>query len=100
MVKFTKYKWHFYADNNIEQSIVEFLRKSNFDVLWIAEIPNLRKQQEDIFHYLKARKLRRYLLTREPENKQPFGILLKDFFLLKRRIFKKFVVYIIYKVFL
>jgi len=65
MVKFTKYKWRFYSDNNIEQSIVEFLRKSNLDVLWITEIPNLRKQQEDIFHYLKARKLRRYLLTRD-----------------------------------
>ena len=56
MAKFTKYKWRFYADNNIEQSIVEFLRKSNFDVLWVAEVPNLRKQQEDIFHYSKARK--------------------------------------------
>jgi len=65
MVKFTKYKWRFYADNNIEQSIVKFLRKSNYDVLWITEIPNLRKQQEDIFHYLKAKKLRRYLLTRD-----------------------------------
>jgi len=65
MAKNTKYKWRFYADNNVERALVEHLRKSDFDVLWIAEEQELRRQQEDRFHYQRARELRRYLLTRD-----------------------------------
>jgi len=65
MSKFTKYKWRLYADNNIEREVVEHLRRSDMDVLWIAEDPDLRKQQDDAFHYQKARALGRYLLTRD-----------------------------------
>lgn len=65
MAKVTKYKWRLYADNNIEREIIEHLRHSNMDVLWIAEVPDLRKQQDDTFHYQKARRLSRYLLTRD-----------------------------------
>lgn len=61
----TKYKWRLYADNNIEREIVEHLRHSDMDVLWIAEVPDLRRQQDDVFHYQKARELGRYLLTRD-----------------------------------
>ena len=65
MAKSTKYKWRFYADNNIERSLVEHLRGSGFDVLWIAENPTLRRQQEDRFHYQQASEMKRYLLTRD-----------------------------------
>jgi len=65
MVRFTNYKWRLYADNNIERDVVEHLRSSGMDVLWITETPDLRKQQDDAFHYRKARELRRYLLTRD-----------------------------------
>ncbi len=65
MSKSRKYKWRFYADNNIEREIVEHLRTSNIDVLWIAEVPELKKQQDDAFHYRKAAQLSRYLLTRD-----------------------------------
>jgi predicted nuclease of predicted toxin-antitoxin system len=65
MGRFKKYKWRFYADNNIDREIVEFLRGSDIDVLWIAEVPELKKQQDDTFHYHKAAQLGRYLLTRD-----------------------------------
>ncbi|MDD2943920.1 MAG: DUF5615 family PIN-like protein [bacterium] len=65
MAKNTKYKWRFYADNNIERELVEHLRESDFDVLWIAENPRLSRQQEDRFHYQQSRKMKRYLLTRD-----------------------------------
>jgi hypothetical protein len=59
------YKWRFYADNNIEREIIEHLRASNVDVLWIAEVTELKQQQDDAFHYHKAAQLSRYLLTRD-----------------------------------
>jgi predicted nuclease of predicted toxin-antitoxin system len=65
MSRYRKYKWRFYADNNIESEIVEFLRGSKTDVLWIAEAPDLRRQQDDAFHYVRAKELGRYLLTRD-----------------------------------
>lgn len=65
MPSFTKYKWRFYADNNIEREIVEHLRNSDIDVLWIVEVPELMKQQDDAFHYRKAKQLGRYLLTKD-----------------------------------
>lgn len=65
MVKYTKYKWRLYADNNIAREIVEHLRESNMDVLWVAEVPELRCQRDDTFHYRKATELRRYLLTND-----------------------------------
>jgi len=61
MTKRTKYKWRLYADNNIEKEIIEFLRGSNMDILWVAEEDDLHKQQDDRFHYQKARNLCRYL---------------------------------------
>ena len=83
MAIFNKYKWRLYADNNIEREIVEHLRYSDMDVLWIAEVPDLRKQQDDTFHYQKARELGRYLLTNQ---RSAFKLLkvfqvLLDFFL-------------------
>jgi len=65
MGSYIKYKWRIYADNDIEREIVDHLRGSNMDVLWISEDPRLRRQQDDRFHYQKARQLRRYLLTRD-----------------------------------
>lgn len=65
MAKVTKYKWRLYADNNVEREVVEHLRRSDMDVLWIAEDPDLQRQQDDAFHYQKARALGRYLLTRD-----------------------------------
>ena len=37
------------------------------DVLWVTEIPELRRQQDDMFHYRKAAESRRYLLTNDME---------------------------------
>lgn len=65
MNKFKKpYKWRIYADNNIELALVEFLRKKNFDVLWVGEI-SAWKHRDDVFHYNNAMRLERYLLTRD-----------------------------------
>ena len=64
---FTKYKWRIYADNDIEAEIVEQLRRSGMDVLWISEDSELRRQQDDGFHYQKARELGRYLLTKDQD---------------------------------
>jgi len=65
LAKYRKYKWRFYADNNIEKEIVSFLRRSDIDVLWIAEEPQLQRQQDDEFHYSRARDMKRFLLTRD-----------------------------------
>jgi predicted nuclease of predicted toxin-antitoxin system len=59
-------KWRLYADNNIEKEIVEYLRQEEFDVAAVAEITELR-HQEDEFHYQKARQLDRYLLTHDDD---------------------------------
>lgn len=67
MPSHTKYKWRIYADNNIEREIVAHLRRSNMDVLWVAEDPDLRKQKDDRFHYQRARQQGRYLLTRDQD---------------------------------
>jgi predicted nuclease of predicted toxin-antitoxin system len=67
MQRLTRYKWRLYADNNVEKEIVGYLRSSGFDVLWIAEAPELQKQKDDIFHYANARKLGRYLITRDSD---------------------------------
>jgi predicted nuclease of predicted toxin-antitoxin system len=64
---YTKYKWRIYADNDIERGIVDHLRQSGMDVLWISEDANLRRQQDDGFHYRKAKELGRYLLTRDQD---------------------------------
>jgi predicted nuclease of predicted toxin-antitoxin system len=64
---YTKCKWRIYADNHIERDVVEHLRRSDMDVLWIAEDPELRRQQDDRFHYRKAKQLGRYLLTRDQD---------------------------------
>jgi hypothetical protein len=64
---YTKYKWRIYADNDIERGIVDHLRHSGMDVLWISECAELRRQQGDRFHYRKARELGRYLLTRDQD---------------------------------
>lgn len=80
------YKWRLYADHNIEREIVQYLREdARMDVLWVQEEPKLRQQQDDIFHYHEARRLRRYLLTydqdfwddaRFPLNQSPGVIIL------------------------
>jgi predicted nuclease of predicted toxin-antitoxin system len=60
-----KYKWRMYADNNIAREIVDYLRRAGIDVLWISEVPELKRQQEDTFHYRKAAQFKRYLLTHD-----------------------------------
>lgn len=65
MTKFIKCKWRIYADNNVSREIVDHLRQSEMDVLWIAEVPELRRQQDDNFHYREAARLGRYLLTND-----------------------------------
>ncbi len=52
-----------YADNNVPRAVIDHLRRAGMDVLWIAEDPKLRSEQDDGFHYSRARQLRRYLLT-------------------------------------
>ena len=47
--------------------MVDYLRASGLDVLWVAEEEELRKQQDDKFHYEKAKQLKRYLLTRDED---------------------------------
>jgi len=62
-----KYKWRIYADENIDKEIIKSLRSSNIDVLWVTEDNSLIKQKDDLFHYKKARKLKRYLLTKDKD---------------------------------
>ena len=63
-----QYKWRLYADNNVEQEIVEHLRsRAKMDVLWVRDHPELRRQSDDTFHYQKARELGRYLLTHDED---------------------------------
>jgi predicted nuclease of predicted toxin-antitoxin system len=59
-------KWRLYADNNIEREIIEYLREEGFDVLSVGEDPQLRNE-EDEFHYQKARQYDRYLLTHDDD---------------------------------
>jgi hypothetical protein len=60
-------KWRLYADNNIEQEIVQYLKsEAGFNVLSVAEDSDLR-HREDEFHYDKARQLGRYLLTHDDD---------------------------------
>ena len=47
--------------------IVDHLRGSGFDVLWVAELPELRRQNDNSFHYQKARELGRYLVTHDAD---------------------------------
>src|SRR5689334_14977880 len=62
------YKWRIYADNNIEKEIIDHLRdEAKMDVLWVRDDPGLRRQQDDPFHYQKARELGRYLLTHDED---------------------------------
>ena len=61
------YKWRLYADNNIEKEIVDHLRESEMDVLWVAKDSKLKSQGDDLFHYRKARELGRYLLTHDED---------------------------------
>lgn len=61
------HKWRLYADNNTEKEIVDQLRSSGMDVLWVADKPELRRQIDDSFHYQKARELRRYLITHDAD---------------------------------
>src|SRR5512142_276606 len=61
------YKWRLYADNNTEKEIVDQLRNSDMDVLWVAEQPELHRQTDDTLHYQKARELNRYLITHDED---------------------------------
>jgi hypothetical protein len=47
-------KWRLYADNNIEREIVDHLRESKMDVLWVVEEAQLQREKDDTFHYRKA----------------------------------------------
>lgn len=75
MNHFKTYKWRMYADKNIDKNTIDFLRKKNMDVLSIAE-DNKLTNQEDSFHYKKAKQLNRYLLTYDRDfwNDQQFKI--------------------------
>ncbi len=67
MPGFIKYKWRFYADSNVEKEVVDYLRSSGFDVLWVAEVAELQSQEDDVFHYKKALQLGRYLVTHDSD---------------------------------
>jgi hypothetical protein len=68
MSKHRHYKWRLYADNNIEKEIIDHLRDEvEMDVLWVRDDPAYRQQQDDSFHYQKARQLKRYLLTHDDD---------------------------------
>jgi len=60
-----KSKWRLYADNNVEKEIVDRLRASGMDVLWVGEEPELERQRDDRFHYEGAGRRGRWLLTRD-----------------------------------
>lgn len=62
----TRARWRLYADGHIEKNTIDNLRKSGFDVLWIKEDKNI-ESRDDEFHYHNARKLYRYLLTKDME---------------------------------
>jgi hypothetical protein len=62
--KFKKYLWRFYADNNMENKVVDYLRILNFNIIWTKENPKLSRQDDLNFHYQKARQLDCSLLTR------------------------------------
>ena len=49
------------------REVVEVLRKRQMDILWITEVPQLRREQDDSFHYQKAAELGRYLLTADAD---------------------------------
>ena len=82
-----QYKWRIYADHNVEASCVRILRANKIDVLYVNERPKLKRQRDDRrFHTREARKLGRYLLTRDedfwfdrqiPLHESPGVILLK-----------------------
>ena len=78
MKKFKKYKWRLYADNNIAREIVDYLRKFNMDVLWVAENSEFVRQKEDSFHYQKASQFGRYLLTNDVDFRDDRNFPLKD----------------------
>ena len=62
-----RYKWRLYADANIDQPIVSALRSADFDVLYVPEESRLQRQQDDRFHFDQARRLKRYLLTKDED---------------------------------
>ncbi len=62
-----QYKWRLYADENIEKDVVDALRRAGFDVLWVAEQPDLRRHKDDRVHFDKARELGRYLLSSDTD---------------------------------
>ena len=64
MNHFKNYKWKMYADKNIDKNINDFLRKKNMNVLSVTE-NNKLTNQEDSFHYKKAKQLNRILLTND-----------------------------------
>ena len=64
MNHYKNYKWRLYADKNIDKNIIDFLRKKRTDVLAVGERNELTNQ-EDCFHYKKAKQLGRYLLTND-----------------------------------
>src|SRR5229473_8627699 len=68
MSKHKQYKWRLYADNNIEKEIIDHLRdEAEMDVLSVRDDPALWREQDDSFHYQKARELKRYLLTHDQD---------------------------------
>ena len=64
MSRYKKYKWRLYADQNVEREIIDHLRDLDFDVVWAAESAAL-SNRDDGFHYQNARKMGRYLLTKD-----------------------------------
>ncbi|NGX29229.1 MAG: hypothetical protein K940chlam4_00059 [Candidatus Anoxychlamydiales bacterium] len=58
-------KWRIYADKNVEKNTISLLRKK-MDVLSVEEDIKLTNQ-EDSFHYKKAKQLKRLLLTNDKD---------------------------------
>ncbi len=63
----THKKWRIYADHNIEQEITRHMREEDFDVLAVSEQSDLRRQQDDKYHYEEARKLGRYSFAHDDD---------------------------------
>jgi predicted nuclease of predicted toxin-antitoxin system len=60
----TRARWYIYADEHIEKSTIDSLRKAGFNILSVIETSEYQGK-DDNFHYNKARQLNRFLLTRD-----------------------------------
>jgi len=60
----TRVRWYLYTDEHIEKSTIDSLRKAGFNVLSVLENPELQGKDDD-FHYKNAKRLNKFLVTRD-----------------------------------